>query len=94
VKISYHVFNDLSDFRKTQMAIAPATVEIRLQFRTATLVIFNFPKMLPLGAKRFRKRIDKAYCDKLCQAWFIPVREVSALMPAAKAALEVFSLRG
>ncbi len=75
------------------MTLAPAPVEIRFQFGATPLVVFDFPELFPFGAKRFGKRIGQAKRDELCQPRFITVREITALMPAAKTLLEVFHLR-
>lgn len=92
VEEPYRVFDDLGNLRPTQMTLTPTTVEISLQLRATLLVVLNLPKMLLLGTKRFWKRIGEAKRDELCQARFIAMRQITALMPAAKTSLEVFHL--
>jgi hypothetical protein len=75
------------------MTFATPAVQIRLQFAATLLVILDLPKVLPLGTKRFGKRIGEANRDKLRQTRFIAMRQVAALIPTAKALLEDSHLR-
>ena len=93
MKESDRLFDELGNLRPAQITFAPASVEIRFQLRATLLVILNFPKMLPFRAKRFRKRISQSKRDELRQSRFIAMRQVTAFMPTAKTALEVFDLR-
>ena len=49
--------------------------------------------MLPLGAQRFGKTIGEMKGDELPQARLVAMRQITALVPAAKTLLEVFNLR-
>ena len=71
------------------MTFTAPSVEIRLQFCATLLVVLNLEKMFPLGTECFGKRIGQSERDELREPRFIAMREVTALIPAAKTLLGV-----
>ena len=67
-----------------QMTFAPSFVQIRFKLFPLLSVVLNLGEMLPLGAHRFGKAVGEMKGDELRQARFIAVRQITALMPAAK----------
>ncbi len=85
VEEPYRILDKFCDFRLAQMTLAAAFVEIQFQLRPALLVVLNLPEMFPFGTKRFWKTVSEAKRDKLREAWLIAMRQITALIPTAKA---------
>ena len=74
------------------MTLTPTSVQIRFdQFPLLTIVL-NLGEMLPLGTQRFGKAVCEMKSDELRQARFIAMRQIAALMPAAKTLLGIVGL--
>ncbi len=84
VKEPHRVFDKAGYLRFAKMTLAASSVEIRFQFRPPLLVVLNLQEMFPLAAKRYGKRIGQSERDKLRQPRFIAMRQITALIPAAK----------
>ena len=82
--------NDLRHICSAQMTFTAPSIEIRLQFLPPLPVVLDLPEMLPLTAKRFRKRIGQSKRNELRQLRFVAMRQITALVPAAKSLLEIF----
>ena len=76
-----------------QMTLTPAFVEIRFELFALLAAVLNLGKMLPLRTERFWKAIGEMKGDELRQSRFVAMRQITALVPTAKALLGILDLR-
>ena len=69
------------------MTISTAFVEICFKPFAALVIVFHVQEVRPFGTQSRRKTICQPKRDKLSEARFVAMRQITALVPAAKARL-------
>ena len=85
VKESQRPFDQLSHLWALQMASAATAVQIFLELAETTLVVLNSQQSFPLGTEFDWKGVGETERDELDEAWFVAMRQVTALVPAGEA---------
>jgi hypothetical protein len=66
------------------MTLTVSFIEIRFKLESALTLIFDLPKMFPLGTERFGKAIGESESHELGQSGLIPVWQITALVPTSE----------
>src|SRR5262245_40839409 len=93
VTLKQDSFDDLGDIPPAKPPFALPSIQPRLQCAALHGMISGMKNGLQLRATCGRKGIVKLKRHKLCYTWCIKMWQVSALMPAAKSHLQLFSGR-
>jgi len=72
------------DLASAQATFAPPQVEIGFEPPTPFAILFDFVECLPFGAERGWKGTDEAEGDELNKAGFVPMRQITAFVPASE----------
>ena len=86
------VLNQLSNIVTLQIALASPLVQVCLQFGSPFSVILDLCEMLPLGSESCWKAVIQPEGDELHESRFVPMRQITTLVPAAKTALGVLQV--
>ena len=82
-----------ADFGSAQVTLPNSLIEVSFKLLAPFAVIFNFQQGSPFRTQRPREGVGEVKSDELRESWFIAMRQVTALVPAAKAVDRILAFR-